>query len=167
MPNRNSRRGRPTGQPKTGGRKAGTPNKATERGREFFQALVEDAGYQRRFRKAWSTRSLPPQLEAMVWHYAYGKPIQMTDAAATGPSLAELIAGSFSPKYEHLNRLNALPADAVAEECRQEHRGRCATVMEHAERMAGVFGMSDAEAGQRHEDQRFRIITGVPQPDRP
>ena len=40
------------------------------------------------FEEAWRARTLPPQLEAMIWHYAYGRPGAATERASAQPTLA-------------------------------------------------------------------------------
>ena len=64
------------GRRKTGGRKKGTPNKATTEARTLCRNLVSDEEYRRRFRDRFVKGQLPPRLESMVWQYAYGKPRQ-------------------------------------------------------------------------------------------
>jgi hypothetical protein len=79
-----------SGKPKTGGRKKGTPNKATREIREVAVGLLEDPDYQRRLRTRLLGGKLPPQIESLLFHYAYGKPRE-TVAVAANPSLAELL----------------------------------------------------------------------------
>ena len=66
--------GRPKGSAKTGGRKKGTPNKATVEAKSLCRRLVQDEEYRRGFEQRLRSGELPPALEAMVWHYAWGKP---------------------------------------------------------------------------------------------
>jgi hypothetical protein len=66
--------GRPKGTPKTGGRKAGTPNKVTREVRELAQQLVQDPRYRSKLRVRLVTGKAAPAVETMLWHYAYGKP---------------------------------------------------------------------------------------------
>jgi hypothetical protein len=68
--------GRPKGTPKTGGRKKGTPNKATVEARAFASSIVDDPKYQANLRKRALAGKLKPQIEAMLWHYAKGKPVE-------------------------------------------------------------------------------------------
>ena len=69
-----SKGGRPKGTPKTGGRRKGTPNKATAEIREIAQALVNDPPYRRRLTSRFRSGRIAPAIEALLWHYAYGKP---------------------------------------------------------------------------------------------
>lgn len=69
---------------KTGGRKAGTPNRATAEVDARCRALIESQDYQDYFAHRLKVGQLPPALEAMTWHYAYGKPVERTEL--TGPS---------------------------------------------------------------------------------
>ena len=71
--------GKPRGKPfEKGDPRAGRPkgvlNKVTLEIREVARSLVEDDGYRRRFKERLYEGSMAPALEALVWHYAYGKP---------------------------------------------------------------------------------------------
>jgi hypothetical protein len=67
---------------KTGGRKAGTPNKVTTELGEACRQLVENHEYRTYFEHRLKVGQLPPALEAMVWHYAYGKPLERQELSA-------------------------------------------------------------------------------------
>ena len=69
-----------TGNPR--GRPKGAQNKATLEVREFCRGLIDRREYQARLVQRWDAGRLPPLLEAMVWHYAYGKPVQAIDLNA-------------------------------------------------------------------------------------
>lgn len=64
----------------------------------------------------------------------------------TGPTLEELIGAGYSLEAEESERIGKLPPDEVLEECRQLHRGQCASLREHAARcsdarwLAGEYG---------------------------
>ena len=77
------------------GRPAGTPNKASREVRAFCQRLLADADYRASLERRWRDGSLPPALEQMIWAYAIGRPPQSVDVTSRGPSLAELIAGTW------------------------------------------------------------------------
>jgi hypothetical protein len=59
---------------KTGGRIKGTPNKTTTDVGAVARALVDDAAYREAFKKRFQAGDVPPGVEQMIWHYAYGKP---------------------------------------------------------------------------------------------
>ena len=61
---------------KTGGRRKGTPNKATREVKTFCASILERARYQRQLRERIHKGTLPHAVEAMIWHYAYGVPKQ-------------------------------------------------------------------------------------------
>ena len=61
------------GKPKTGGRKAGTTNKATVEIKEFARLILEAPLYQTRLRSR-VMQGKAPQIEVLLFHYAYGKP---------------------------------------------------------------------------------------------
>ncbi len=88
------------GKPKTGGRKRGTPNKATLIGKELCVKLVSDPIYVASLQKRLQAGKLPPGVEVMLWDRAFGKvkdvvqhegssfaPLEiiLTDATATAP----------------------------------------------------------------------------------
>lgn len=63
---------------KTGGRVAGTPNKATPAIREFAQKMLGQLGgkYWTRIKTQLEEGTIHPTLEAKLWAYAYGEPKQ-------------------------------------------------------------------------------------------
>ena len=67
---------------KTGGRRAGTPNKATLKIRDAARRLLKDPAYQRSVRMRL-LEGKAPQLEVLLHHYAYGKPKDIVEQ--TGP----------------------------------------------------------------------------------
>ena len=58
---------------KTGGRKAGTPNKATQDVQAITRALVEDAGYLEALRQRLREGTVNSTVEVMLWSYAFGR----------------------------------------------------------------------------------------------
>ena len=56
------------------GRPAGVPNKATQEMKALAQRLVRDRAYQKNLRTRLQAGELPPAVECMLYHYAYGKP---------------------------------------------------------------------------------------------
>ena len=86
------------GKQKTGGRKAGTPNKATVEIRELARSLLEDPAYQEKLkRRLRSGRA--QQIEGLLYHYAYGKPVQKV-ALSGELTLEELVLGSMEMEAE-------------------------------------------------------------------
>ena len=69
---------------KTGGRQKGTPNKAAGEIGVRCRALLESDGYQQYFKHRLEVGQLPPMLEALTWHYAYGKPIERQEHSGPG-----------------------------------------------------------------------------------
>jgi hypothetical protein len=59
---------------KTGGRTKGTPNKVHTDVGAVCRKLVDNPKYLEYFEHRLNVGQLPPALEAMCWHYAYGKP---------------------------------------------------------------------------------------------
>ena len=56
------------------GRRKGVPNKATLEVRQFCASIVDDPAYQRSIRERAFAGELPPAMEALLWHYRFGKP---------------------------------------------------------------------------------------------
>jgi hypothetical protein len=56
------------------GRPPGAVNKVTQEVRELTRGLVDDPEYQAGLRERLLEGKLPPAMETMVWHYAFGKP---------------------------------------------------------------------------------------------
>ena len=100
---------------KTGGRRKGTPNKVTA------EARAVCAGARRRHvsQESDGPRPLAPAVEAMLWHYAFGKPKDSLDVTV-GPAgdLSELSAEELLHRVDGLReqvreqaaRERALPA---------------------------------------------------------
>jgi hypothetical protein len=63
-----------SGDPKRGGRRKGTLNRATVQGREFAVKLVSDAAYVASVQTRAKAGKLSPGLEALLWYFAFGKP---------------------------------------------------------------------------------------------
>ena len=81
------------------GRRAGVPNKATVEAKRFCQGLLDSPAYQKRFQAAFIARTLTPDMEKLVWHYAAGKPATTLNVAAS-QDLVELLAAFSRPKAE-------------------------------------------------------------------
>lgn len=89
---------RPAGLPKTGGRTAGTPNKANAAARTFFQGVFQEAfadpGFRVELVGHLKTFRLDPGLLKAFLAYAYGSPARQVDHTHSGTvSLARIIAG--------------------------------------------------------------------------
>jgi hypothetical protein len=80
------------GKAKTGGRKAGTPNKATAEIKDVARSLLEDPVYQAKLKRRLRDGKAP-QIEQLLYHYAYGKPKERFEVSK-GPTLEELVLAS-------------------------------------------------------------------------
>jgi hypothetical protein len=56
------------------GRKPGVPNKVTREVRDLAEALISNDAYLATLRRKLLAGKCNPQIEAMLWHYRYGKP---------------------------------------------------------------------------------------------
>ena len=63
------------------GRKKGVPNRATTEVKAICAAIVDDPAYRKTLVARAKAGELPPALEAMLWHYAYGKPKEQIEHA--------------------------------------------------------------------------------------
>lgn len=82
------------GQKKTpgSGRKRGSRNKATVDVKALAQKLLADRTYFTNFKKRLRLGTLPPTVEAMLWYYAFGKPVETVQIGAGegGPQSFEI-----------------------------------------------------------------------------
>src|SRR3972149_3604655 len=85
-------RGKPfaKGDPRAG-RPPGVQNKVTVEVREAAKAIVEDPVYRERLRRRLLRGKLAPGLEAMLWHYAYGKPKETVEHTGPGGGPVEML----------------------------------------------------------------------------
>jgi len=81
------------GKPKTGGRKRGTSNKATPEIKEFARSLLESPNYRASLKKRVICGKAP-KIEELLYHYAYGRPVERTDI--TGEDGAIKISDPFT-----------------------------------------------------------------------
>ena len=56
------------------GRPKGSLNKRTLEAKAFARQLVSSPTYLQKLQAAFENRTVDTSIEAMVWHYAYGKP---------------------------------------------------------------------------------------------
>jgi hypothetical protein len=63
------------------GRKKGVPNRATTEVKAIYAAIVDDPTYRKTLVARAKAGELAPALEAMLWHYGYGKPKEQVQHA--------------------------------------------------------------------------------------
>lgn len=96
------------GQPKTGGRKAGTPNKSTVEIKELARSFLEDPVYQAKLKQRLRDGEAG-QIEQLLYHYAYGKPKESFELSRE-LTLEELVLGSMELKKKE-TRAGAMHSD--------------------------------------------------------
>lgn len=76
---------------KTGGRKPGTKNKIQSGVQEWALGVVEDPVYRAKLLERLHNGTLHTTLETMVWHYAYGRPVERHEVTGAdgGPLVVE------------------------------------------------------------------------------
>ena len=67
------------GKAKTGGRTKGTRNKATLEIKAFALSILTRPKYQAHIRRLADHGKLPPHLETLLYHYAWGKPKEVME----------------------------------------------------------------------------------------
>ena len=87
------------------GRPKGVPNKATKEVKELAQRLVLDPEYQAKLKQRLLKGTLPSAVEALLWHYSFGKPKETLDVTlAAERRVINVIEASPSPKVEEPQR---------------------------------------------------------------
>jgi hypothetical protein len=89
------------GKNKTGGRKPGTPNKATVEIKDLARSLLEDPLYLQNLKERLRSGKAQ-RIEELLYHYAYGKPMQDVEVSAE-MTLEELVLGSMPVEKEELS----------------------------------------------------------------
>lgn len=101
------------------GRPKGVPTKATVEVRALCQRIVNDPAYQAALKKRLESGDIAPQIEALVWFYAYGKPQEALPPPVEVQAEAQQAehADSYSEVVELYRRAIAagvLPKDTLA-----------------------------------------------------
>lgn len=78
---------------KTGGRRAGTPNVGKGDAQVRARKLLADPTYMKTLWRRVRGGGLSPQMETLLWHYAYGKPSDTVDVNVRELTLEEIVAG--------------------------------------------------------------------------
>ena len=70
------------GHTKTGGRQAGTQNKATTEIGQFFRGVLESQTYREGLQRRFDEGKVAPAVKALAYHYGYGKPKEQPTTGA-------------------------------------------------------------------------------------
>jgi len=112
---------------KTGGRRKGTPNKVTAEARAVCAAILDDPTYRTNLTARARAGTLAPAVEAMLWHYAFGKPKESLEVTV-GPAgdLSELSTEDLLHRADGLRerlREQAARERALPAECSSSSEG--------------------------------------------
>ena len=101
---------------KTGGRRKGTPNKVTAEAKVICAAILDDPTYRTNLTARARAGTLAPAVEAMLWHYAFGKPKDSLDVTV-GPvgDLSELSTEDLLHRVDGLREQLREQAEAARE----------------------------------------------------
>lgn len=64
------------------GKKPG-PNKLTKEIREIARTIVDDEAYRAKLRRRLASGKISPQMETLLWQYAYGRPPEKVEVTIT------------------------------------------------------------------------------------
>ncbi len=98
---------------KTGGRTKGTPNKNTVEIREAARAFLDDVQGQAALLAQFREGKLPPQVLAMFYYYAHGKP---RETLMVEGEMRPLVIDRVSTRAEMLEALGEPDPDAGDED---------------------------------------------------
>lgn len=90
----------PTEVYKKRGRPKGSRNKSTLEAKEAAGEILESAEYRESLIVRAKAGTLPPQIETMLWHYRYGKPIERLEVSDLTKQLAELSDEQLAERLE-------------------------------------------------------------------
>lgn len=96
----------------------GATNFTRGEAQKFARNLLESKDYRESLKERIHTKTLPPAVETMLWHYAYGKPVEQVNLSIgtedlSGLSVDELVqrARALQDQLEEVRRLeDAIPA---------------------------------------------------------
>ena len=76
---------------KTGGRRKGTSNKVTAEAKAVCAAIVDNPTYRKKLVARAKAGELAPAIEAMLWHYAYGKPKELVEHSGAVDTVSRIV----------------------------------------------------------------------------
>ncbi len=130
-----------------GGRPPGSLNRTTLEVREFARHQIEDPEYQAGLRRRMIAGKAP-QMEMLLFHYAYGKPVERHEvtasATAAGPEGSER-RGSEAAEEDHSGRNLKIRGVEITPEGGERLRRLMAPLVE------------EAKTPERRERQRKRL----------
>lgn len=134
----------------TGGRPKGSLNKLTRDAREFAREIIRNRRYLKSLlRRLISGRA--PHMEPLIFHYAYGRPVDMKAALRLPPPP--------NPKQERWDKLSTEEKIRDLEETKRSTEKFIATLKRH---LAREQGLTEVGAGQEG-----RMLGATSPPERP
>ena len=87
----------------------------------FARQIVESESYRTTVQERASKGTLPPAMEALLWYYAYGKPLEQVQISVTQEDLSQLSLQELQLRATKLaeqlkeaeDLANSIPADVV------------------------------------------------------
>jgi hypothetical protein len=97
------------------GRPPGAVNKIRGEAKVFCQEVLRSEEYRQSVRQRAKSGTLPAQVEVLLWHYAYGKPVEHVQVAtAANTDLSELTTEQLAQRAAFIASVLSESANAKA-----------------------------------------------------
>lgn len=93
----------------------GATNFTRHEAQKFARSLLNSQTYRDSLEARMKRHELPPAVEVMLWHYAFGKPVEQVEVKVTTQDLSSLSAVELLEKADKLRQelLDAAAAEAA------------------------------------------------------